>query len=239
MDDSASMQNPVPGGSAPPHPVDLTKQQGFVPPQGGFPPPMGSPAPPGMPPPTGYPAPLPEEKPRFSKRRIIGIVVVLVVALGGTVGNALNRKAASHADAGDCIKINELKTAKAGSADQDADIDKVACTDPAAFFKVGVRLQDDTGSCPAGDYIEYYERGGSGGDFKLCLTYNVAAGDCWEEGEKPVRTACTAEPGKLRIKALKVVPGVSDPGRCDGAAKTESVALTYSTPPQTICVTKV
>lgn len=193
-----------------------------------------------MPAPSGYPAPAPDPGPRFNKRRLIGIAVVLVLALGGTIGNALNRAAASHANAGDCIKLNELGGLKDGAADQDADVDKVDCADPAAFYMVGTRLEDDKASCPAGDYIEYFERGGDGGDFKLCLTYNVALGDCWEESDKPLRVPCTAAPGRDRFKAVKILPGVFDLAKCEGTAGKEEVgALGYCTPAQTICITKV
>jgi hypothetical protein len=217
-------------------PVELTKQSGAAPP---IPPPSPSGPGPGMPAPSGYPAPLPPTPRRISKRRIVAVGVILFLALGGTVGNMLNRKAASHAQVGDCMQLNKLGELKAGATDQDADLDRVDCTEPGAMFKVGDRIADDTGRCPAGDYLEYWERGGDGGDFKLCLTYNLAMGECWEEAEVPVRVPCTVEAGHARFKVVKVLPGVSDPDGCTGAAKGRIGTMSYSRPPQTLCFTAV
>jgi hypothetical protein len=137
------------------------------------------------------------------------------------------------------VSASHTSELEAGATDQDADLDRVDCTEQAAIFKVGERIANDTGSCPAGDYLEYWERGGDGGDFKLCLTYNLAKGECWEEADIPVRVPCTAETGHNRYKIVKVVTGTADAAGCEGAAKGRVGAMTYSKPAQTLCFTAV
>jgi hypothetical protein len=69
---------------------------------------------------------------------------------------------------GDCFAISEFS--------EQTDPEKVDCTDPLANVKLAVKLDSATATCPEGDYDELYMTGA--GDNKLCLTLNVAKGDC-------------------------------------------------------------
>ncbi|WP_243769797.1 LppU/SCO3897 family protein [Amycolatopsis acidicola] len=199
--------------------------QGFPPPgpPGGFPPP-GQPAG-NFGPPPGAPI-----KPSNVKRWLrlgIGLVVVIGVGIAVIIGST---SSPDNAAEGDCLNVKEFR--------KGAEPDKVACTDPSANVKVGVRLDDDNGSCPSGDYDEYSVSGRSSG-YKLCLMLNAQEGECVANvlsnttaGYKRVDCADpTAE-----VKILKVVDGQADEGACDGTDA--DGALTYSKPPTTICASQ-
>jgi hypothetical protein len=127
-----------PGGPQQPYPNDQFGQQGGFPPpggqQGGFPPPEQQG---GFPPPQGggFPPPGPAQPARRGGAgRLIVILVVALVVIGGLIalGVVLNRDAASNAKVGDCVQQ---------SGD---DIKVVKCDDTNAAYKVVGRVEDKT-----------------------------------------------------------------------------------------------
>jgi hypothetical protein len=171
----------------------------------------GGPAGPGGTPPAAYPPPPPPApvgKPNrtgtFIKIGIavvvIGIVAFFVIKNWGT--------AASSAEVGDCIKVNNASIS-------DADVNKVECTDPAAAYRVGSTSDDASAKCPGGDdaaYVGYTETGGRGSDLLLCLILNAKVGECYIRGDS-VDTKVDCGDPKANFKVTKLVES-TDTGGC-------------------------
>ena len=129
--------------------------------------------------------------------------------------------AADDAAVGDCIKVN--------TADEtDADVETVDCADPAAAYRVGVRVDGRGGDCPGENYVKYTEQD----SLLLCLTLNARQGECFHESaEQDTRVACDSPDASYEVG--EIYEGEEDSARCgEGDA---SDALTYPRPPLTIC----
>jgi hypothetical protein len=217
-------QQPPPYGQQPPPPYGAQPGQPFDAPQPGqsfdAPPPFGQqPVPPGEYPP-GQPA-----KKRGNTRRVLIIVIALaVIAAGVIVYFITNKNGASSANAGDCIKV------KSASA-TNADVEKIDCNDNAAVFKVAKKLSNDTDQCPTPDYEKYEQSGGSSSDFALCLMLNAKEGDCFANFDTPDKRA-RVDCGSAEVKVTKMVPGKADEAACDQ----QSIPVTYPDPATTFCL---
>lgn len=189
-----------------------------VQPGGGYPPP-----PAGFGPPPGVPV-QPTKKSKLRWIRFAIPVIVLVLVGGGFLVRLIGTPT-DRAAAGDCLNVKEFKDGKEPT--------KVACTDPSANVKIGVRLDDDNANCPSGDYDEYSVSGGP--SYKLCLMLNARDGDCFAnvtsttDGYK--RVDC-ADPTS-EVKIVKVVDGTASESACDGTDA--DVAVIYSQPATTLC----
>jgi hypothetical protein len=132
-------------------------------------------------------------------RVILAVGVVVVIALA-VVLYLVNRKSdPATAAVGDCVKVNSV------SAD-DADLDKVSCTDPNAAYKVTAT----GGAVVLCDSQETtYTEKSSDGDVSttLCLQPNVEAGDCLrvpqDEKSSIAKVACGSTVGDEDV--IKVV----------------------------------
>ncbi|HVV10997.1 LppU/SCO3897 family protein [Amycolatopsis sp.] len=152
---------------------------------------------------------------------------MVLVVIGGI---SWFKSSPDNAAVGDCLNVKEFRSG--------AEPDKVDCADASANVKIGVKLDDDNGTCPDGDYDEY-SVSGRGTNYKLCLMLNARDGDCFAnvlssttDGYKRVECADpTAE-----VKILKVVTGQSDQSACDGSDA--DGAFVYSQPATTICAAK-
>jgi hypothetical protein len=163
--------------------------------------------------------------------------VLLIVGQGLLVVGA--GSSTSRAAVGDCFAITDV----GGSAGSNPDLSKVEartvdCARKDAVYRVALRLSNTTASCPTDSYTPYLESG-IGKDFKLCLGYNVATGECFEESEQlRSKITCTSSPGEGRIKVLKVVEGVAAESACDSLHRSDVFAGVYPVPaPRTVCFT--
>jgi hypothetical protein len=96
------------------------------------------------------------------------LIPILVIAAGGIFVVVQFASSPGLASVGVCFAISEFS--------EQTDPEKVDCTDPSANVKLAVKLDSATATCPEGDYDELSTTGA--GDNKLCLTLNVAKGDC-------------------------------------------------------------
>lgn len=200
---------------------------------------------PPAPPPGGGLPPLPELPPELKPKtgRTIAIaavcsVLICVLGFAGLVALFVVTTDASRAQAGDCIDFTVERAPAAGELVGEAAAEKIDCEDESAAYEVGVRLDDPRGACPGEGYAFYFQEGGPFGKFKLCLIPNVAEGDCFVESQtKTDRFACTEGKRTDAIKVLRVLKGTADEERCAdmGGGEEEVYALTYPTPPRTIC----
>ncbi len=203
------------------------------PPWGGPPVPLSS----------GSLPPLPELPPELKPKtgRTIAIaavcsVLACVLGFGGLVALFVVTTDASRAQAGDCIDFIVERAPAAGELIGEAAAQKIDCDDDAAAYEVAVRLDDPRGSCPGEGYAFYFQEGGPFGKFKLCLIPNVAEGDCFVESQtKTDRFACTEGERTDAIKVLRVVEGAADEEGCADIDGDDVYAVTYPTPPRTIC----
>jgi hypothetical protein len=193
--------------------------------QAGFPPPPGQP---GFPSPGGQDGlPPAKKKPRLVWLRIL-ILVAVVIGVGVLV--LVNTKdSPSGAAVGDCLNVQDFSTSGAEPT-------KVDCGAPNANVKIGVRLDDSNGSCPAGDY-DFYSVSGSS-PYKLCLMINAREGDCFanvtSRTEDYLRVPC-GDP-KAEINVVKIIGGSADEKACQAIEGASSA--TYSQPPTTLCFTR-
>lgn len=233
---------PPPGGAQPPPygQQPYGQQPPPTPPGGQFPPGQQPPPPGGQfqpppPPPFGQqpvqpgdypPAPIGAPVKKSKTKLFVILGVVLAVVIGGIAWAVISgKKSPSNAEAGDCIKVNSASSTS-------ADVEKIDCNDRGAVFKVAKRLGNDTDECPTADYPKYYQQGGSGSDFALCLMFNAKEGDCFNDAnatDKVAKVDCTGAP----VKVTKVANGQADEKLC-GEKETP---LTYPEPPTTICLT--
>jgi hypothetical protein len=189
----------------------------FAPPPGGQPygPPPGQPGnfpPPGTAygPPPGTPVP-----PRKKKRAWLRIgILVVIVAVVVVVAIVATKGSPDNAAVGDCLNVKEFTSSSEPS--------KVDCTDPSANVKIGARLDDDSATCPRGDYDEYSVSGST--SYKLCLIPNVKEGDCYTnttnattEGYK--RVDCSDPTAETKV--VKIVPGSNDQSVCQDTDATD------------------
>ncbi len=211
---------------------------GQPPPAGGWGPPSGVWGPPTGGPP-GFPELRPDQKPKTSRAivfAIIGVVAVLVIGFGSLVAYFVVTTDPSNAKVGDCIDFTVEKAPKGGELFGEAVAEKIGCEEKTAAYKVGVRLDNPSASCPGEAYASYFQKGGPFGKFKLCLIPNVAAGDCFVESPtKTDRFPCSAGPRRDAIKVLGVVQGVADESRCEEFGGREVYVVTYPAPALTIC----
>lgn len=184
--------------------------------------------------------PLPPPAGRRTRRTalaaVCALVLLLVVGAGGMTRLAAG--GASGAEVGRCLEVDSLADARVGELAADADLDRAPCADRSAIFQVLTQTAGERRACPPGDYIAYAK-----GRDTLCLGYNVAAGDCFEEsGSDPHFTDCAAAPRPSTIRVLRVVDGRSSAKACAdlaGRAAPAVRALTYSVPLKTLCVTRL
>ena len=159
---------PQPGQPPAYQPGDPYQPAGAYPPPGA---PGGAYPPPGAP---GGPMPgAPGAQPKKNTPRIVMGVVIAAVVILGVVLYVVNRQSdPSTAKAGDCVKVNSMSS-------DNADVSKVACTDPSAAFTVtaagtsGVTCDENEDK-----YTESTKSGTT--TTTLCLQPNVTAGDCWK-----------------------------------------------------------
>jgi hypothetical protein len=155
-------------------------------------------------------------------------VAVLCVAAAGITWQLTSSP--DNAAVGDCLNVKEFK--------QGAVPTKVACNDPSANVKIAIRLDDNNASCTGGGNYDEYSVSASGTNYKLCLVLNAHDGDCFAnvtnstQGYK--RVPCTDPTAEVQI--LKVVTGTADESACKGL--NYNGALTYPTPPTTLCAVK-
>ncbi|QFZ16464.1 LppU/SCO3897 family protein [Saccharothrix syringae] len=180
-----------------------------------------------------YPPQFPGQQlpPQRTSRGPKVLIAVVVLGIVGVVvaGLFANATGPGGADEGDCMKINSAGVT-------DADVEQIDCASPEAAFKVASRLGSSTDSCPDGDYVEFYERGGRRSDgYKLCLVLNAAEGDCFKQeggivAGKTTKVAC-GTPGAFKV--VRVIDGRADENECESGDS----AVVYSRPAGTICLT--
>ncbi|WP_146214519.1 hypothetical protein [Streptomyces sp. ICBB 8177] len=148
----------------PPQPGSYPPPQGQFPQQGGFPQQPG----PGYPAPTvGFPPSAPAPKKRIGRLGIRLIIVAVLLVIGGGIAY-FNHDDSQTLKAGDCAK-------NAGS-DSDPKLDKLACSDSNATYKVLKKVagsDDPEIACAgvAGTDTGFYETE-NGSSFVLCLAHN-------------------------------------------------------------------
>jgi len=232
--DPSAHQPPTSGGYQAPDPSAYQPpsgayQQPTVDPQaGGTYPPPGQP---GAYPPPGTPGmpPAPGEQPKKSNlpRVILAAAVVVIVVLG-IVLYVVNRKSdPSTAAVGDCVKVNSVST-------DDADVDKVDCTDPNAVYKVTATGADTT--CDENESTYYEEDKDGDTTTTLCLQPNVKAGDCFKIGDDTTPDAivdCATSKGDQDVvKILKFDHTTSEESACPADA---DYALSFPTHTGVLC----
>ncbi|MBM7771572.1 hypothetical protein JOD54_001776 [Actinokineospora baliensis] len=215
-------QYPPQGPGTPPGGQQLPPQPGFG----------QAPPPPHGQQPVGFPAapPQADQPAKKSNKKLIrvGILLVLVVAVGIFAFIQFNKSAASAA-VGDCIKVNN-------DSSSDADVEKIDCGTPEAVFKVGKKLDSGSATCPSdSDYLEYEEtsRRGGGGGFSLCLVLNVKKGECLTGLDKPA-SAKKVTCGSHEFEVLDVVDGQSEATACDAVEGTND-GYRYNEPKFVVC----
>ena len=241
--DPSSYQPPTSGGYQAPDPSACqppsgAQQQPTVDPQaGGAYPPPGQPGaypPPGQPGgayPPGTPGmPLaPGEQPKKSNLpRIILAAAVVVIVVLGIVLYVVNRKSdPSTAAVGDCVKVNSVST-------DDADVDKIDCTDPNAVYKVTATGANAT--CDENESTYYEEDKDGDTTTTLCLQPNVKAGDCFKIGDDTTPDAivdCASTKGNEDVvKILKFDHSTSKESACPADA---DYALSFPTHTGVLC----
>lgn len=120
---------------------------------------------------------------------------------------------------GQCIQVNNADV---------ADIAVVDCAEPAAVYKVAVRLDTSTRPCPASSYVSYSLQG----TLRLCLVLNARPGECFDEsGQRDTRVDCADRNASFRV--ARVLEGAADPTMC-GESNAPN-AIVYPEPRLTLC----
>jgi hypothetical protein len=181
------------------------------------------------PPPTGQPAGFPQQiQPKKSKLRWLRFAIpVLVVVLSAGAFAVNYFTGTDGAKVGDCLVVSEF-TSKADPKQAD-------CAGAEANVKVAAKV-DENASCPEGTYDEYSQTGRI--SYKLCLMVNAKQGDClanFTSATSGYKKVPCSDPAK-DAEFVKVVDGQADRALCEGTEATN--ALTFSTPPTTMCVIK-
>ncbi|MFB9908922.1 LppU/SCO3897 family protein [Allokutzneria oryzae] len=167
--------------------------------------------------------------PRTQKRPLwLRVAVPLAVLAMIVTGYVLLRGDAQKVSAGECV------TLAGGGSNPTVSI--VACEDPRATYKVAKKLDNSSGSCPEGDYIEYWERTRRSGGLKLCLMANAREGDCFtvtgSDQDTDLARAPCSQSGAIRI--VKAHDGEADATLCGNP----DAAWTYTEPAVTYCLGK-
>ena len=127
---------------------------------------------------------------------------------------------AADAREGDCIAVTDVDS-------EQARVETIGCTDKAAAYRVALRSDDGTDTCPDEDYVAYTQD-----RLLLCLILNARKGECFHESEQDdTRVSCDSADASYQVG--EIVQGAEDSSRC-GEADAEN-ALTYPDPPLTIC----
>ena len=114
----------------------------------------------------------------------------------------------------------------------DGDLRPAACADQRAVYQVLTTVDSGKAGCPDGDYFE-----GRSGTDRLCLGFNVAAGDCVQDNPTgPVLVRCTTDTRTPTFRVLKVVQDRATPKVCRQLDGEAALALTYSMPRKTLCI---
>ena len=169
---------------------------------------------------------------------VFGVVAGILLLIGqGVILVGLGNSTATGAQVGDCFAITDVRGAPSASSGLSrVQAERADCSRADAIYRVAERLSDVSGACPTDSYTPFVWKG-IGQDFKLCLGYNVAAGDCFEESAQlRSKIACSTRPGEGRIQVLKVVTGVADESACDSLERRDVFAGVYPVPdPVTVC----
>ena len=196
---------------------------------GGYAPPAGTPygavdpnafGAAGYPPPGSVPPP--PARPGAKRNRLIIIAVALVVIAGIVVFAVVkNQKTATTAaNVGDCIKITSVTTVN-------PDTSQAPCDEADAIFVVTETGGSDT-TCDANEVSYVQGKDTDNPDTRVCLRYNVKAGDCLDPGatdiDVPKKLACSAATSSSSIKIVSVLTGTSDESKCP--ADSTGLALT-------------
>ncbi|WP_156757543.1 LppU/SCO3897 family protein [Actinokineospora pegani] len=202
------------------------------PPPGQQPPPQGQPFQ-GQPP-HGQPFPgqpgqptAPQQQPpkKRSWKTSLAVLLVLGLVLGGAY-IWQQTSTPSGAEVGECIKVNRAEA-------DDADVDKIDCSEPGAVFVITKRSESSVGRCPEGDFLQYTSRGRGGAGYGLCLALNVEKGDCLndlESAEKAARVDCAG----AQYEVLDVLDGETEKTKCREVGA--DTAFAYSDPAKAICI---
>jgi len=165
----------------------------------------------------------------------IGFLVLVVGGIGALA--FLGRNNPALAEVGDCFAITNVGAKRAVTDELSrVDAQKASCSDPKAIYRVAQKLSNTHAACPTDAYNPYVQSG-IGRDFKLCLGYNVATGECLEESnDLRSKIPCTSSPADGRLKVLQVVKGVARESACDSFKRRDIFAAVYPVPePHTIC----
>lgn len=152
-------------------------------------------------------------------------IVIVVLVAGGYAVNYFT--GTDGAKVGDCLAVTEF-TSKADPKQAD-------CGTAEANVKVAAKVGDNE-SCPEGPYDEYSQSGRI--SYKLCLMINAKQGEClanFGAGTAGYKKVPCSDPAK-EVEFVKIVDGQADKAACEGTEATN--AISYSTPPTTMCVIK-
>jgi hypothetical protein len=127
---------------------------------------------------------------------------------------------AADAREGDCIAVTDPDSKRAR-------VETIGCTEKDAVYRVALRSDDGSDTCPDEDYVAYTQD-----PLLLCLILNARKGECFHESEQDdTRVSCDSADASYKVG--EIVQGAEDSSRC-GEADAEN-ALTYPDPPLTIC----
>jgi hypothetical protein len=161
--------------------------------------------------------------------------------VGGGLLAFLGRNDPSLAAVGDCMKISKVGT-RAAATDElttGTQASQASCSDPLALYKIALKKSGTTGKCAGGDYTPFVQTG-LGDDFTLCLGYNVATGDCFEESDTArKKIPCGTAPAEGRFKVVKKVDGVAAASACKGTGKNIFAGLFPLPTPSTLCIAAI
>ncbi|QUF01513.1 hypothetical protein KCV87_18255 [Actinosynnema pretiosum subsp. pretiosum] len=175
--------------------------------------------------------PVPAHGTGLARRTKIVLALAAVVPLAAIValsfGGEDRRTAVAGAEAGDCLKVNEVSR-------DGADVEMVDCAAGDAAYRVAVNLPE-TDRCPPGDYDEYIRGGAGNRGFRLCLMLNATDGDCFKEeggiaASKTTKVRCGSG---ATYKVAKAHSGTVDELVCEF----DENPRVYPTPPTTLCIT--
>ncbi|WP_298175522.1 hypothetical protein [Saccharomonospora sp.] len=168
----------------------------------------------------------PPEKKKVGKRIAVIVAVVGAFVFAGLLAvGYLN--AAHNAEPGDCLHIEDFSDQKEAPKVHE-------CSDEEATLKVAVKLEDNSESCPDGDYDQMVYEDGA----RFCLMLNVEEGECLANVRSPSKgyekVACT-DP-KADVSVVKIVEGTDDIEQACAPVAGAMAAVRYSEPATVICV---
>ncbi|SDO39914.1 hypothetical protein SAMN04515671_0816 [Nakamurella panacisegetis] len=194
----------------------------------GYPPPAGAPAPygapignpvdpnafaaPGYPPPGSVPPPPAAAGAKRNRLIIIGVVLLVIVA-GVIFAVVKNQKTATTAaNVGDCIKITSASTVN-------PDTSQAPCGEADAIFVV-TETGGSSITCDSNEtsYVEGKKKDNP--DTRVCLRYNVKAGDCLDPGaadtDVPKKLPCAQATSSNAVKVVSLITDSADKSKCPG-----------------------